>query len=287
MVISADNAAVDNSRLISDRAPPTWIYRNLDLRRPRFYEKNSISSGESLVGPKHLESKDISIPMASITGFPWRALRDPELTVDDFRVLICIGARTGADGRPAADIEWIVQQSGLPRSVAHRRLEGLRLRGYLQIRHDGGDTVLGLVSDLPDDTKSAPSRPHTAAATPSQRRGASRSGQASLHSGMLRRPARRQTGAIEFEDPLPTHPVVASLQDSVQHTSGGVDGFRFWLKTILDPEDVEVFSGWAGRQSAAYRQLVSKFDSADDDGMIESLLEDTLALVKREKQPNR
>lgn len=259
----------------------------LGLRLPGFYEKCPISTGESLVGTKDLEPKDISTPMASIIGFPLPALRDVELTIEDLRVLICIGVRTGTDGRPAADIDWIAQQSGLPEIVARERLEELRLRGYLQVRQEGGEAIFGFVSDRPEAAKSAPSPARTTLATPSQRRGAGRSAQASLHSGMLRRPARRQSGAIEFDDPLPTHPVVASLQESVQHASGGVDGFRFWLKTILDPEDVKVFSGWAGRQSAEYRQLVRKFDSAADDFTIESLLEDTLALVKREKQPNR
>ena len=73
----------------------------------------------------------------------------------------------------------------------------------------------------------------------------------------------------------------------MQSASGGVDGFRFWLKTILDPDDVEIFSGWAGRKSTEFRRLVNKFDRADDDHAIESLLEDTLALVNREKTRNR
>ena len=64
-------------------------------------------------------------------------------------------------------------------------------------------------------------------------------------------------------------------------------GFRFWLKTILDPEDVEVFSGWASRKSAEYRRLIRRFDRAVDDQQMESLLDVTLDLVNREKSEER
>lgn len=180
----------------------------------------------------------------------------------------------------------MARQSDLPESAIREKVGQLARRGYLARQRENGATMLSLVPDSPESAKPAASPVPSTMAPSSPRRGTGRSAQASLHSGMLRRPARRQSGAIEFDDPLP-HPVVASLQESVHSTTGGVDGFRFWLKTILDPEDVEIFTGWAGRQSTEYRQLVRKFDSADDDHTIESLLEDTLALVNREKTPNR
>ena len=94
-------------------------------------------------------------------------------------------------------------------------------------------------------------------------------------------------GSIEFDDPEQPHPVIASLQEEVEGEPGGVSGFRFWLKTILDPEDVEIFSEWASRQSGEYRRLIRTFDRATDEQAIESLLDQTLALVKREKSSNR
>lgn len=216
-----------------------------------------------------------------------RALRDPALTIEDFRVLICAGILAGASGKCVEDIDWIAGQMELPPPAALERLERLAARGYVRRQRDGKALMLSLIPDTHRAPGPAPLPPPPNKAPSSPRRGSGRSAQASLHSGMLRRSARRQSGAIEFDDPLPPHPVVASLQDSVQSASGGVDRFRFWLKTILDPADVEIFSGWAGRQSTEFRKLVNKFDSADDDHTIESLLEDTLTLVNREKRPNR
>ncbi len=175
----------------------------------------------------------------------------------------------------------------MPKTTVLKRLERLSLRGYVQRRQEGGVMMLSLLPDPLLEPDSDPSPRPPTKPPPSARQGGTRSAQASLHSGMLRRPPRRQSGAIEFDDPLPPHPVVSSFLDSVQSTPGGFDGFRFWLKTILDPEDVEIFSGWAGRQSTEYRQMVRKFEDAHDDQTIESLLEDTLAVVTREKTPKR
>ena len=229
----------------------------------------------------------MSSPTAAIVGFPMRAMRDPDLVIDDLRVLICAGILAGASGKCAEDVGWIARQTELPAAAALERLERLAMRGYLRRQREGGATTLSLVPDMPSPLEPAalPAPPNEVQSSP--RSGGGRSAQASLHSGMLRRPPRRPSGAIEFDDPLPPHPVVASLQDSMQSASGGVDGFRFWLKTILDPDDVEIFSGWAGRKSTEFRRLVNKFDRADDDHAIESLLEDTLALVNREKTRNR
>ena len=108
-----------------------------------------------------------------------------------------------------------------------------------------------------------------------------------MHSDLLRRRTRRPAGSIEFDDPTHPHPVVTSLQQAMQGDSGRTGGFRFWLQTILDPEDVAVFSDWASRQSDAYRTLIRQFEHADDDQAIESLLDQTLALVDREKSAER
>lgn len=257
------------------------------LHRQGFYEECREEIGESLVGPTDLDPRDSFSPTTAIIGFPARAACDPTLAIDDFRVLISVGILVGSAGNCAEDIDRIAGQTALTAAVVMESLERLALRGYVSRRHLGNATMISLVPDSPDPGESATSPAPSEKSPPSPRRSAGRSAQASLHSGMLRRPARRQSGAIEFDDPLPPHPVVASLQKAMQSKSGGVDGFRFWLRTILDPEDVEVFSGWAGRQSTEYRLLVDKFDRADDDQTIESLLDDTLALVNREKRPNR
>lgn len=234
--------------------------------------------------PQILGARDLPSSTTLIVGFPMRATRDPDLSTEDLRVLIGVGILAGKSGWCAQDTNWIAKHTDLPKPAVIGRLERLESRGYLSRRRQGGTTMLTLVPDTETapDSDPPPTRQPIAAA-PVQR-GTGRSAQASLHSDMLRRPVRRQPRSIEFDDPSELHPVVASLQDSVQ---GGVDGFRFWLRTILDPEDVEIFSGWASRQSAEYRNLIRQFDGADDDHAIESLLEDTLALVDREKATDR
>lgn len=216
-----------------------------------------------------------------------RATRDPDLSIEDLRVLICIGALVNKSGWCVEDIRGIARQTNLPEPAVIWRLASLESQGYLRRQRQAGAPTLELVLDEPTahDPAHLPDRP-TGTTIPARRK-AARSAQASLHSGMLRRPGRRQARAIDFDDASELHPVIASLHDSVQGEPGRVDGFRFWLRTILDPEDVEIFSGWASRQSAEYRKLIGKFDSADDDHAIESLLEDTLALVDREKTANR
>lgn len=221
-----------------------------------------------------------------IAGFPLCAIRDPDLSIEDLRVLICVCALADKSGRCREDIRLIAGQARLPEPAVTGRLDRLESRGYLSRQRQDGAPVLELASDAPTAAEAALSRgERRAGAAGPARRKAGRTAQASLHSGMLRRPRRRQAAAIEFDDAQELHPVVASLQDSVQGDLGGADGFRFWLRTILDPEDVEIFSGWACRQSVEYRELIGKFDNANDDNAIEALLEDTLALVDREKKP--
>lgn len=231
-----------------------------------------------------LGAKDKPSSRTLAGGFPLRAMRDPDLSIEDLRVLIAIGILADTSGSCAEDTIWIAQQTDLPIPAIIGRLERLESRGYLRRQQQRGAPVLTMVTGAPETPDSAPPPPSRPAGAAAVQRGGGRPAQASLHSGMLRRPVRRQAPSIEFDDPMELHPVVASLHDSVQ---GGVDGFRFWLRTILDPEDVEVFSGWASRQSAEYRKLILKYDSANDDRAIESLLEDTLALVDREKTPIR
>jgi len=233
--------------------------------------------------PQILGARDLPSTTALIVGFPMRATRDPDLSMEDIRVLIGVGILAGKSGWCTQDTSRIAMQTDLPKPAVTVRLDRLESRGYLSRWREGGTTTLALVPDtefMPDsDPEPAQARPPA----PVQR-GTGRSVQASLHSDMLRRPVHRQSGSIEFDDPSALHPDVASLQQSLQV---GVDGFRFWLRTILDPEDVEIFSGWARRRSAEYRSLIRKFDDAKDDHAIELLLEDTLALVDREKVPDR
>ncbi len=220
--------------------------------------------------------------MDSIVGFPMRATRDSELSIEDLRILICVGILTGESGSCAEDTRWIARNTDLPEPIVVERLDRLGTRGYVRRDRQGGAAMLSLIPD-PDAT--APTATDDSSTTPARR--SSRGTQARLHGDLLRRRTRRPVGSIEFDDPTQPHPVIASLQDAVETAPGGVSGFRFWLKTILDPEDVEIFSDWASRQSAEYRRLIRTFDRANDDQAIESLLDMTLALVNREKSANR
>ena len=220
--------------------------------------------------------------MDAIVGFPMRATRDSDLSLEDLRILICVGVLTGESGSCVEDTRWIARHTDLPEPIVVERLDRLGARGYVRRDRRDGAAMLSLVPD--PEVPATPAADKTSAA-PAKR--SSRNTQARLHGDLLRRRTRRPVGSIEFDDPTQPHPVVASLQSAVEGAPGGVSGFRFWLKTILDPEDVEVFSDWASRQSAEYRHLIRTFDRANDDQAIESLLDMTLALVNREKSANR
>ena len=220
--------------------------------------------------------------MDAIVGFPMRATRDSDLSLEDLRILICVGVLIGESGSCVEDTRWIARHTDLPEPIVVERLDRLGARGYVRRDRQGGEAMLSLVPD--PEVPATPAADKTGAA-PAKR--SSRNTQARLHGDLLRRRTRRPVGSIEFDDPTQPHPVVASLQNAVEGAPGGVSGFRFWLKTILDPEDVEVFSDWASRQSAEYRRLIRTFDRANDDQAIESLLDMTLALVNREKSANR
>ncbi len=230
-----------------------------------------------------LGAKGKSRPSDAIAGFPLRATRDSDLSIEDLRVLICVGVLADQSGSCAEDTRWIARHTDLPEPIVVERIERLGARGYLHRDGQGRIATLSLVRDTeaPAVAAKRPSDP-----TPPVRRGG-RGSQARLHGDLLRRRTRRPVGSIEFDDPAQTHPVIASLQEAVEQEPGGVSGFRFWLKTILDPKDVEVFSDWASRQSGEYRRLIRQFDRARDDQAIESLLDLTLDLVKRAKTANR
>lgn len=212
-----------------------------------------------------------------------RATRDSDLSIEDLRILICIGVLTDESGSSIEDTRWIARNTDLPEPIVVERLDQLEARGYLGRSRVGRTVMLKLVADPAAGEAGVDTV--TDEAAPVRRSG--RGTQARLHGDLLRRRTRRPVGSIEFDDPERPHPVIASLQESVEGQPGGVSGFRFWLKTILDPEDVEVFSKWAGRQSAEYRRLIRQFDRAKNDQAIESLLDATLALVSREKGASR
>ena len=218
----------------------------------------------------------------TIVGFPKRATRDSELSVEDLRVLICICTLAQASGWCAEDLHQIAREVDLPVSVIPECLATLSDRDYVHRRRQGRTTTLALAAHDPEAAEpgTPPARP---IAAPNARGGTGRAAQARLHSGMLRRRAGRPVGSIEFDDSPRSHPAVGSLREPLADDPAGIDGFRFWLKTILDPKDVEIFSGWANRRSADYRALIRKFDNAEDDQAFEALLEDTLALLDREK----
>lgn len=229
-----------------------------------------------------LGARDIPGSTDASAKFPLRATRDSDLSIDDLRVLICLAVRIGKSDSCIEDTRWIARHTDLPEQIVVERLEQLGSRGYLRRDRSGQETMLSLVPDA-GSGRTARAESPVVPASAKRRRGS----QARLHGDLLRRRTRRPVGSIEFDDPVQPHPVVASLQEAVEGEPGGVSGFRFWLKTILDPEDVTVFSNWASRQSAEYQRLIRRYDRANDDRSIESLLDATLALVRREKSANR
>ena len=57
------------------------------------------------------------------------------------------------------------------------------------------------------------------------------------------------------------------------------DRFSFWLRTVLPPDDTDLFWSWALSNEDDYHNLVQRFGDAKDDGALEALLRETVAVI--------
>ena len=57
------------------------------------------------------------------------------------------------------------------------------------------------------------------------------------------------------------------------------DRFSFWLRTVVAPDDTDLFWSWALRKEEEYHDLVQRFGEADDETALEGLLRDALAAI--------
>lgn len=57
------------------------------------------------------------------------------------------------------------------------------------------------------------------------------------------------------------------------------DRFSFWLRTVVAPDETDLFWSWALRKEDEYHDLVQRFGEADDETALEALLRDALAAI--------
>ncbi|NNG05122.1 MAG: hypothetical protein HKM95_13635 [Inquilinus sp.] len=57
------------------------------------------------------------------------------------------------------------------------------------------------------------------------------------------------------------------------------DRFSFWLRTVVAPDETDLFWSWALRNEDDYHGLVQRFGEADDETALEALLGDALAAI--------
>ena len=141
---------------------------------------------------KILGASDTSPSTNAIVGFPMRATRDSELSLEDLRILICVGVLADSSGSCDEDTRWIARQTDLPEPIVVERLDRLGARGYVRRDRQGRVAVLSLV---PDPDAARPSATDDSGAAPARRSG--RSTQARLHGDLLRRRKGRPVGSIE------------------------------------------------------------------------------------------
>ncbi len=250
---------------------------------------------------------------------PLRAMRDATLTADEFRFLIGVGSRADTAGWCAADLQDLCDQIGLSPEVARICAERLEAAKYIAIRPGRRRMAIRVISDqqyahrYANAAAAVRAPPPIGATGPEARPWTSgrRTGQAKLRGDLLRRPStipQRLPGAAAGSQPGGGAPEAGSEIDSLDSAMaalfeisaadtgedgggaggpdapGTVDGFQFWVRTILSPEDMVVFSRWAKAQADDYQDLLTRFNDATDDGGIEALLERTLAAVSRAKE---
>ncbi len=57
------------------------------------------------------------------------------------------------------------------------------------------------------------------------------------------------------------------------------DRFSFWLRTVLPPDDTDLFWSWALKNEDDYHNLVQRFGEAKDDAALEALLRETVDVI--------
>lgn len=188
-----------------------------------------------------MEAEPLAGMPARFRKVPYRAVRDTSLPAGALRLLIAIACNADGDGRCALDAERLATEVGLTPDDIARYSEQLAEARYASASRKDRIWQYQLVLE-PEAGKTGTN------AIPMARSAKAAGGRSSGVSRLMR-----------------------AWRDA--------DRFSFWLRTVLPPDDTDLFWSWALRNEDDYHSLVQRFGDAKDDSALEALLRETVDVI--------
>lgn len=188
-----------------------------------------------------MESEPLAGMPARFRKVPYRAVRDTSLPAGALRLLIAIACNADADGKCALEAGRLASEVGLTTDDIARYSVQLAEAGYVSASSHDRQWHYRLVLE-PED---------------------------GMVDSDAERLARRAKAAVAR--PRGVSRLMRAWRDA--------DRFSFWLRTVLSPDDTDLFWSWALRNEDDYHNLVQRFGDAKDDGALEALLRETVDVV--------
>jgi hypothetical protein len=188
-----------------------------------------------------MESEPLAGMPARFRKVPYRAVRDASLPAGALRLLIAIACNADGDGRCDLEADRMAMDVGLTPEEIARYSEQLAQLHYVSAARDDRRWQYQLVSDPEANDTEAGSVRHPPTAKPAggRSRGVNR--------------------------------LMRAWRDA--------DRFSFWLRTVLPPDDTDLFWAWALSNEDDYHTFVQRFGDAKDDSALESLLRETADVI--------
>ena len=188
-----------------------------------------------------MESEPLAGMPARFRKVPYRAVRDTSLPAGALRLLIAIACNADGDGRCALQADRLAAEVGLTPDDIARFSGQLSDSRYVSATQDGPVWQYQLILEPG---------------------GAADDGKAIR----LARGGKAANGRTRGVNRL-----MRAWRDA--------DRFSFWLRTVLPPDDTDLFWSWALRNEDDYHNLVQRFGDAKDDGALEALLRETVDVI--------
>lgn len=188
-----------------------------------------------------MESEPLAGMPARFRKVPYRAVRDTSLPAGALRLLIAIACNADGDGRCDLEADRMATDVGLTPDDIDRYSQQLAESHYVSAAREDRRWQYQLVSE-PEAFEPDTARPPKAAKSANGRsRGVNR--------------------------------LMRAWRDA--------DRFSFWLRTVLPPDDTDLFWAWALDNEDDYYNFVQRFGDAKDDGALESLLRETVRVIAK------
>jgi hypothetical protein len=178
---------------------------------------------------------------------PARAARDESLPAEALRLLIALAATPHE--RPTVD--ELAALTGLRPSTVLARMGDLQRQGYVRLSAGAegpGYVLTPAGAPLPEPV---PALAPAVAAAP----------------------------GLRAEQPAPVPKPAGSGMRRILKAWRSAERFQFWIRTVLSPEDAEVFWVWARDNGSLYQDLARRHGEVRSDGDLDALLEETHAIL--------